>query len=206
MHYSTLHHWNGWQWCRTSHIHNCNHANIPYVHTPCCQLASVILPVCPQWKLGCISCTGPAVWQSLFLCTPKQIKLSSSFLFTCNWTSPKSDWAASVTLTKKGRKVSKTWWGERIIGWRKLEQEVSWSTSFTLLMRRFLTAKRHTSPFMSRSGNQTQMDLNSISGLFSLDARFSLQAWRIRIQTLLVLAVPPMDLNLIVVLWYSLGV
>ena len=85
---------------------------------------------CPQGKLGCISCTGPAVWQSLFLCTPRQIQLSSSCLFTCNWTSPKSDWAALVTLTKKGRKVSKTWWG-----WRKLEH-------FTALMRRSLpTAK-----------------------------------------------------------------
>ena len=66
----------------------------------------------------------------------------SCSLATCNWTSPKSDWAALVTLTRKGRKVSKTWWG-----WRKLEH-------FTALMRRSLTDKRHTasylgSPFMS---------------------------------------------------------
>ena len=78
---------------------------------------------------------------------PLHIQLSSSFLFTCNWTSPKSDWAALVTLTKKGRKVSKTWWDEWIIGWRKLEY-------FTALMQRSLTDKRHTasylgSPFMS---------------------------------------------------------
>ena len=42
----TLHRWNGWKRCRTLHIHNCNHWNIPNTHTPCCQLASVILRVC----------------------------------------------------------------------------------------------------------------------------------------------------------------
>ena len=98
---------------------------------------------------------------------PLHIQLSSSFLFTCNWTSPKSDWAALVTLTKKGRKVSKTWWGEWIIGWRKLEH-------FTALMRRSLTDKRGTasclgSPFMSHqmpNGNRLsprQLDLISHS-------------------------------------------
>ena len=72
---------------------------------------------------------------------PLHTQLSSSFLFTCNWTSPKSDWAALVTLTKKGRKVSKTWWGEWIIGWRKLEH-------FSALMRRSLTDKRHTASYL----------------------------------------------------------
>ena len=94
------------------------------------------------------------MWQSLFPCTPRQVQLSSSFLSTCNWRSPKSDWAVPVTLTKKRRKVSKTWWSEWIIGWHKLEQEAGGNTSFTALMRRLLTAKRHTasylgSPFMS---------------------------------------------------------
>ena len=55
------------------------------------------------------------MWRSLFLQTPRQIQLCGSFLSTCNWTSPKSDWAASVTLTKKGRKGSETWWGEWIL-------------------------------------------------------------------------------------------
>ena len=98
---------------------------------------------------------------------PLDIQLSSSFLFTCNWTSPKSDWAALVTLTKKGRKVSKTWWDEWIIGWRKLEH-------FTALMQRSLTDKRHAasylgSPFMSHqvpNGNRLsprQLDLISRS-------------------------------------------
>ena len=98
---------------------------------------------------------------------PLHIQLSSSFLFTCNWTSPKSDWAALVTLTKKGRKVSKTWWDEWIIGWRKLEH-------FTALMQTSLTNKRHTasylgSPFMSHqvpNGNRLsprQLDLISRS-------------------------------------------
>ena len=50
--FSSLHRWNGWQWCRTSHIHNCNHANIPNAHTPCCQLASIILPVCSSSHRG----------------------------------------------------------------------------------------------------------------------------------------------------------
>ena len=113
IHYSTLHGWNSWQWCRTSHIHNCNQWNSPDAHTPCCQLPSVTLRVCSigwRGKLGCISFTRPSMWQSLFLCTPRLIQLSSSFLSTCNWTSPKSDWAAPVTLTKKGRKASKAWW------------------------------------------------------------------------------------------------
>ena len=39
MHYSTLQRKNGWQWCRTSHTHNCNHANILNAHTPCRQPA-----------------------------------------------------------------------------------------------------------------------------------------------------------------------
>ena len=114
------------------------------------------------------------MWQSVFLWTPRQIQLSGSFLSTCNWMSPKSDWAAPVTLTKKGRKVSKTWWVKWILGWHKLDQEVSWSTSFTALMRRLLTAKRHTasylgSPFMSHqlpNGNRLsprQLDLISHS-------------------------------------------
>ena len=30
MHYSTLQRQKGWQWRQTSHIHDCNHANIPY--------------------------------------------------------------------------------------------------------------------------------------------------------------------------------
>ena len=140
------------------------------------QLASVILRV---WSIARgnwleIGFTGPAMWWSLFLWTPRQINLSGSILSTCNWTSPKSDWAAPVTLTKKGRKVSKTWWGEWIIGRHKLEQEVSWSTSFTALMRRLLTAKCHTasylgSPFMSHqlpNGNRLsprQLDLISHS-------------------------------------------
>ena len=162
--------WNGWQWCRTSHIHNSNHANIPNARhpmLPACYCHLTCLLNCPQGKLGCISCTGPAVWQSLFLCTPRQIQLSSSFLFTCNWTSPKSDCSALVTLTKKGRKVSKTWWDEWIIGWRKLEH-------FTALMGRSLTDKRHTasylgSPFISHqvpNGNRLsprQLDLISHS-------------------------------------------
>ena len=46
MHYSTLHGWNSWQWCGTSHIHNCNQWNSPNAHTPCCHLPSVMLRVC----------------------------------------------------------------------------------------------------------------------------------------------------------------
>ena len=78
------------------------------------------------------------MWQSLFPCTPRQVQLSSSFLSTCNWRSPKSDSAVPVTLTKKRRKVSKTWWSEWTIGWHKLEQEAGGNTSFTALMRRLL--------------------------------------------------------------------
>ena len=122
-------------------LQSCKYSQCPHHMLPACWRHLLCLLNCPQGKLGCISCTGPAVWQSLFLCTPRQIQLSSSFLFTCNWTSPKSDWAALVTLTKKGRKVSKTWWGEWIIGWRKLEH-------FSALMRRSLTDKRHTASYL----------------------------------------------------------
>ena len=53
------------------------------------------------------SCTGSSyVTEPTPVATPRQIQFESeaSFLSTCNWTSPKSDWAAPVTLTKKGRK------------------------------------------------------------------------------------------------------
>ena len=83
---------------------------MPTPHVASFLVSSYVSAQLVRGKLGCISCTGPSMWQSLFLCTPRQIQLSSSFLSTCNWTSPKSDWAAPVTLTKKGRKASKAWW------------------------------------------------------------------------------------------------
>ena len=113
-----------------------------------CQLSSVILRVFSIVRRG--NWVGSVALdlicgRCLFPCTPRQVQLSSSFLSTCNWRSPKSDWAVPVTLTKKRWKVSKTWWSEWIIGWHKLEQEAGGNTSFTALMRRLLTAKRQLS-------------------------------------------------------------
>ena len=52
-----------------------------------------------HWTLLCGRAYSPA--------HHRQVQLSSSFLSTCNWRSPKSDWAAPRSLcTKKGRKVS----------------------------------------------------------------------------------------------------
>ena len=148
--YSTLQRWNGWQWCRTSHIHTSNHANIPNAHTPSCQLASVILRVCSIAHRG--NWVASVALDLLCDRAYSFAQLSSSFLFTCNWTSPKSHWAALVTLTKKGRKVSKAWWG-----WRKLEH-------FTALMRRSLTDKRHTASFLgSRLMSHQVPNGNSLS-------------------------------------------
>ena len=96
------------------------HWNIPNAHTPCCQVASVILRVCSIAHRG--NWVAPVALD--LLCDraysfPHQDKSSWAAVSTCNWTSPKSDWAAPVTLTKKGRKVSKTWWGGWIRGCRK---------------------------------------------------------------------------------------
>ena len=44
--------------------------------------------------------TGPAMWQSLFLWTPRQIQLSGSFLSTCNWTSKQGwGWEKALNLS-----------------------------------------------------------------------------------------------------------
>ena len=141
MHYSTLHRWNSWPWCWTSRIHNCNQWDSPNAHAPCCQLPSVTLRVCSIDNSGnWAASVALDMWQSLLLGTPRQIQLSSSFLSTCNWTSPKSDWAAPVTLTKKGRKFSKAWWhddaDEQLVGANKNTSlhscEDCWQLSATL--------------------------------------------------------------------------
>ena len=114
------------------------------------QLASVILRVCSIAHRG--NWVASVALDLLCDSAYSFAQLSSSFLFTCNWTSPKSHWAALVTLTKKGRKVSKAWWG-----WRKLEH-------FTALMRRSLTDKRHTASFVgSRLMSHQVPNGNSLS-------------------------------------------
>ena len=132
MHYSTLQASNGWQCCRSSHIHNCNHANILNAYTPYCQLSGVTLHV---WSITESGNWVGSVALDMLCDRAYSFGHQDCFLSTCNWTSPKSDWAAPVTLTIKSRKVFKTWWGEWIIGWHELEQDIIWNTSFTALLR-----------------------------------------------------------------------
>ena len=106
---------------------------------------------CPQWDAVAEKVTGK--WTAVKrakLCLQDQVETIGTTsageigLDQLHWTWYVAEPVQSQTelfpwlWLKKGRKVSKTWWSEWIIGWHKLEQEAGGNTSFTALMRRLL--------------------------------------------------------------------